>query len=107
MKKIRNILSVLFITLTTLCAVGAYAADLSDANTNTVEEIIPAPQIKVLTNGVEIEIADNQSHQVCVYALTGQIVKTVEATSGVTNIELPAGYYIVKVDKLAKRVIIK
>ncbi|MDE7458233.1 MAG: T9SS type A sorting domain-containing protein, partial [Muribaculaceae bacterium] len=46
-------------------------------------------------------------HQVMVYALTGQIVKNETAEYGRTLIDLPRGYYIVKVDKVAKRVIIK
>lgn len=70
-------------------------------------EVVPEPQIRVVGQQVEIEISDDNTHQVMVYALTGQIVKNVTADHGITFIDLPRGYYIVKVDKSAKRVIVK
>ena len=54
-----------------------------------------------------IDIPDEADHQIVVYALTGQIVKSLEASYGTTVIELAAGYYIVKVDRTAKRVVIR
>lgn len=70
-------------------------------------DVVPEPQIRVVGQQVEIEISDDDSHQVMVYALTGQIVKNVTAEHGQTLIDLARGYYIVKVDKAAKRVIVK
>lgn len=107
MKYIRNILSSLFFASMSLFATEAYAAESPDDSNTVAEEIIAAPQIKTLAHGIEIEISDNNNHQIFVYALTGQIIKTIEVTPGATSIELPAGYYIVKIDKLAKRVIIR
>lgn len=63
--------------------------------------------VKVVQGRVEIGIAGDESKQVYVYALTGQLVKTVTAHPGVTVLELPAGYYIVKCDGLSQRVIVR
>lgn len=65
------------------------------------------PAINVVGQQIEIEINDDDSHQLTVYALTGQIVKNETVEYGKTLVDLPRGYYIVKVDKTAKRVIIK
>lgn len=107
MKFITNILSACVIALMSFCTVSASAEDLRDDPQAAEEFAVPAPQIKVLSHKIEIEIADDDSHQVCIYALTGQIVKTVEAANGTTSIDLPAGYYIVRIDNLARRVIIR
>ncbi len=54
-----------------------------------------------------MEISDDDEHTVTIYALTGSIVRTERVTNGKTVIDLSRGYYIVKVDKTAKRVIIR
>ncbi len=65
------------------------------------------PAINVVGQQIEIEISDDASHQLTVYALTGQIIKNETVEYGKTLVDLPRGYYIVKVDKTVKRVIIK
>lgn len=102
-----NILSAiaLFICMA-FCPLNVSASPVEDA-VETNADIVPEPQIKAVGQQVEIEISDDDSHQVIVYALTGQIVKNVTAEHGQTLIDLPRGYYIVKVDKAAKRVIVK
>lgn len=102
-----NILSaiVLFIFMA-ICAPTVSAAPDGFA-TEISDDAVIEPQIKVAGAQVEIEISDDDSHQVTIYALTGQIVKNVTAEHGHTAVELPRGYYIVKVDRVAKRVIIK
>lgn len=107
MKIISGILSACALSLLAFCPLSASAEELNDAHQPAEELAVAAPQIKVLSHGIEIEIADDDNHQVCIYALTGQIVKTVEAGNGTTTIDLAAGYYIVKIDNLARRVIIR
>lgn len=107
MKTIKNILSVFVLTMAMTFAPSALASAGADDTYSSVEETIPEPEIKVAGQRVEIEISDDLDHQVMVYALTGQVVKTVKATYGTTVIDLPAGYYIVKVDRVAKRVIVR
>lgn len=107
MKIIPRILSACAFSLMTLVAFSASAEGNHDGPQSVEESVVPAPQIKVLSHGIEIEIADDDSHMVSVYALTGQVVKTVEAGNGMTSIDLAAGYYIVRIDNLAHRVIIR
>lgn len=74
----------------------------------TVQSVaVSQPQIKVLPGRIEISVAGDEPHQVAIYALTGQVVKTLTLTSGVTSIDLPAGYYIVKCDRVSCRVVVK
>ena len=70
-------------------------------------EVAAQPMVKVVRGHVEINLPGEESKQVYVYALTGQLVKTVTATPGVTVLDLPAGYYIVKCDGLSQRVIVR
>lgn len=107
MKKIKNILSVIIFALSVTFAPAMFASQSANDTFDTVGDINPEPQIKVLDQRIEIEIADENEHSILVYALTGQIVKSVKATYGTTTIELPAGYYIVKIDRTAKRVIVR
>ena len=70
-------------------------------------EVAAQPTVKVVRGHVEINLPGEESKQVYVYALTGQLVKTVTAHPGVTVLDLPAGYYIVKCDGLSQRVIVR
>lgn len=107
MNKNINILSAIAIFIgLAFCPVFASAAPVEET-VEVTSDVVPEPQIRVVGQQVEIEISDDDTHQVMVYALTGQVVKNVTADHGVTLIDLPRGYYIVKVDKSAKRVIVK
>ncbi len=107
MNNIRQILYICAFALIPLCTFNASAEDFGDSRQEVAEGIVQSPQIKVLSQRIEIEVADDDIHQVSIYALTGQIVKTADVSSGKTTIELPTGYYIVRIDDLAKRVIIR
>lgn len=65
------------------------------------------PQVRVLGNHVEITVPGDEDRTVTIYALTGQVVKTLTAAPGVTTVDLPKGYYIVKCDRVSSRVVIK
>ncbi len=107
MNKNINILSAIAIFIGLgFCPLIASATPV-DEPVEVSADVVPEPQIRVVGQQVEIEISDDDTHQVMVYALTGQVVKNVTAEHGVTHIDLPRGYYIVKVDKAAKRVIVK
>ena len=104
MKIIRTILTcALFATLPAMATFTASAAE----NVQARVEVSVLPTVKVSNGRVEITIQGDESRQVLVYALTGQLVKTVTASPGTTAIELPAGYYIVKCDRLSQRVIVR
>jgi hypothetical protein len=70
-------------------------------------EVVQQPTVKVVGSHVEITLNGDEPRQVVVYALTGQVVKNVTVQPGVTTIELAAGYYIVKCDRLSQRVIVR
>lgn len=73
-----------------------------------VHDVRQAPvSIRVLQSGVEI-VNDSQADcDVMVYAITGQLMRHVTAAPGSTQIELAPGCYVVRVDGLSKRIIIK
>lgn len=107
MKNYRQILLVLmFVSAMSLTPLTLFAAPAAE-NVEMGDEVVAEPTIAVNGQQVEIEISDDETHQILVYALTGQIVKNISAENGRTVIDLPRGYYIVKVDKTTKRVIIR
>lgn len=107
MKRKHNILSTFLLAIFLFATPAAVAASEAAARAVAEDVSTPAPEIKINGHGIEIEIADDAEHQVMVYALTGQMVKNTVASYGTTAIELSAGYYIVKVDRITKRVIIR
>ncbi len=106
MKRIINILSICGIWWLVSSAITAYAYEVDD-KLPISDEIVAAPEIKVHSHAIEIIISDEQEHNVAVYALTGQQVKNMVVTNGSTHVDLMSGYYIVKIDDTAKRVIIR
>lgn len=89
-----------------LGAAAAYAEPASAESPRGIE-VSAKPTVKVVRGHVEISVPGEETRQVQVYALTGQMVKSVDAQPGVTVLELPAGYYIVKCDRLSQRVIVR
>lgn len=83
---------------------GAYATQAPAPQRIEVSE---APTVKATGGRVEITVYGDDERQVQVFALTGQLIATVNAQPGITVIELPAGYYIVKCDRMAQRVIVR
>ena len=102
MKKLRNILAVTMFLLSAdaVCAMPAGA----EAPQQRVE-VAAVPVVKVVNSHVEIHLPGDENRQVTVFALTGQVVRTVVATPGVTVIDLPAGSYIVTCARHSQRVI--
>lgn len=101
-KNIAALLLLLMVGAGTPCALAGENADVRAQAEMTVQ-----PVIKVHNGVVEIMLSGNENRQVYVYSLTGQLVKSVNAQPGTTTIELPAGYYIVKCDRLSQRVIVR
>lgn len=93
------------IALASIATVGAYASPMPEPAAVTIET--QAPVIKVVGQHVEITVPGDQQRQVIIYALTGQVVKSLKVNPGMNSIELPAGYYIVRCDRLSQRVVIR
>lgn len=107
MRKFRFILSC--IVAATFLVIGCHNVSAASAPDVAEMDVISPnePVIKVIGNSVEVEISDDTQHSLTVYAITGQIVKNENIESGRTIIELPRGYYIVKVDKTSTRIVIR
>lgn len=100
---LRNIFIVAFL-LGAGCA-SVYAEDNTDAQQASVAQ--PAHVVVPGSHCVEITIADDESHTVAIYALTGQVVKQACVSGSNNVIDLTPGYYIVRIDGLSKRVVVK
>lgn len=88
-----------------LCGAVAVAAP---PRPDTAREIRQSgASIRVLSTGVEIVNDTAADCDVMVYAITGQLMKHVAAAPGITQIDLAPGCYVVRVDGLSKRIIIK
>ena len=113
MSIIRKISYALFavVFMTAASPMAAFADERNpEGRTETVDEIVNhAPEVKVSGNRVEINIeSDSAPCQVEIYALTGQLVKSLPCAScDQIVVELSAGYYIVKVDRFARRIIVR
>lgn len=104
-RNIRHIILSIAMLATGVCTVQPVYAEGS-ANGPRVE-VATVPTVRVVHGNVEITLAGDEHKQVQVFALTGQLVKSVTAAPGTTVIDLPAGYYIVKCDRLSQRVIVR
>lgn len=66
-----------------------------------------SPQVKALAGGISVDIPGEAQQHVQIYALTGQVVKQFEAAPGQTTVELPSGYYIVRIGSFTVKVAVK
>lgn len=107
MKIKKNILSVMFASLMLTAAQPMFAVEPEDMPLSITEQTSKTPVITVKSGQIEVSVAGEQAEAVTVYALTGQIVKSLKAEPGVTTIDLSAGYYIVKAGQSIKRIIIR
>lgn len=105
MKSLRKLFLFSFVFGTMMISADAFAAESHSASIYNIAN--SAPTIKVVGSQVEISLAGDSQRQVVIYALTGQIVKSMTISPGTTVIDLPAGYYIIKCDSLSKRVVIR
>lgn len=97
----------IILALTMLAAGSAtvYAAEAPKAGIEVNDA--SAPGIRPVSGGVEITVNSDENAQVLVYAITGQLVKSLRVHPGTTRVDLASGCYIVRVDGLSKRVIVK
>lgn len=106
-RSVKTMLRALVLLGVLVCAEPIYAGTEAMPADGAQVEIVARPQIKVSNGQVEINLPGEEARQVMVFALTGQLVKSVTVQPGVTVIDLPAGYYIVKCDRLSQRVIVR
>lgn len=103
MKHLRNIFAA--VILSVIGCVAVYAE-----NNNADPQSIAVEAACVIRPGshcVEISVTDDDTHEVTIYALTGQVVKQISVSDTHNVVELNPGYYIVHVDGLSKRVVVR
>ena len=108
MKTNVNILKAL--ALSGILFLGSFSAMAeTDPKESIVTETVALSEVKVnvTDNGVEIILTGENSLELTIYALTGQILKSQTVTPGVTSIDLSRGYYIVRNGREAKRIVIR
>lgn len=106
MKRIQGYIKALVIALA-LCG-SASVAMANPAEGGYIQNVTTTqPQVRVLGGQIEITIQGNEEQTVTIYALTGQVVKTIVVNPGITTVELPKGYYIVTCDRVSYRVVVK
>lgn len=98
--------SYIFLLCTALMA-SPFASMAAETQSTEVVARQDAPQVKVHAGGISIELPGDVSQHVQIYALTGQVVKQFDAAPGQTVVDLPAGYYIVRVGALTIKVAVK
>lgn len=105
MKKIKHYIYSILIATALVGAVPAVYAEPAES----VQHAINAsqPQVRVLNGQIEITVPGDEDCDVTIYALTGQVVKSLTASPGVTTVDLSKGYYIVKCDRVSCRVVVK
>lgn len=98
-----------FILASALICCGAIPAfaEPGGAEAPSTQVIVNQPQIRVVGSQVEITVAGQEDVEVTIYALTGQIIKSLTVAPGTTMVDLSKGYYIVKCDRISCRVVVK
>ncbi len=104
MKITRHIFSLCAALMMAASPVAAVAAEAQQAEVGARQD---APQVKVRAGGITIDLPGDAAQRVQIYALTGQVVKQFDAAPGQTFVELPAGYYIVRVSNTTVKVAVK
>lgn len=104
MKLTRHIFSLCAAVALTVAPLAAVAADARQPEVVARQD---APQVKVRAGGISIDLPGDTPQHVQIYALTGQVVKQFDVAPGQTNVDLPAGYYIVRVSNTTVKVAVK
>lgn len=67
-----------------------------------------SPALRMVHGGVEVSIDGDARQTLEVYALTGRLVASVPLNPGEpTLVELPSGFYILKIGKFSSRIAIR
>lgn len=88
-------------------ASAAPVPDPAGADSRASIHVQATPSIKVVGQNVEITLPGDEARQVTIYAITGQVVKSLTIHPGTTSIDLKSGYYIIKCDRMSQRVVIR
>lgn len=105
MKQFRRNILLLSLALTLSGLHFNVCAEPYDSQASAI--VVNQPQVRVLNGLLEINVPGDDEVSVDIYALTGQVIKSFKAVPGITTVDLPKGYYIVKCDRVSCRVVVK
>ena len=101
--KLRNIILAIALSATvTLAAPIGYAQ--TTASEITAES--STAQFTTYHGALELRVIGSETIHFHIYSITGQLIKRVAIADASVRIELPAGCYIVKCEKWAKKVVV-
>lgn len=109
MKAIRNILRPLAIALTIASAtvIPVMAMPSESMSERVLHKESAVAEVKLINGGIDIVVSADISLPVTIFAITGKEIKSFTAQYGSNTVELPAGYYIVRIGKLSYKVIVR
>ena len=91
-----------------MCGTMAAVAENTPAEMSAQVADRETPTVRVVAGGVEVSINGDADRVLEVYALTGQVVKKVTIhPHHAQTVELPAGYYILRVGRSSCRVAVR
>ncbi len=98
-----------FLVICAAVSIFGTASVLAEPMPTSASQSVMASDVAIKVVGQQLEIVYTGSHntQLVVYALTGQVVKTMTISPGTVHIDLPSGYYIVKCNNMTQRVVVR
>lgn len=93
-----------------LAAAGTVSAVAAVGERPGVETEVGAQAVEIRTgaHSVELFFADDNTHDINVFSITGQAVKSFRyAGHGSVVVDLAPGYYIIKVDNTSRRILVR
>lgn len=105
MKGKRHIIMLICAAVFSMAVFPLLAADVKSVQEITVTDKV-GPTFSI--NGASVEFTTDITTKVEIFSITGQLVKSLTVNPGTTlRIELPKGFFIIKCEYWAKRVMVK
>lgn len=90
----------------TITPIGIMAIAASSDN-QSIENLASGPRATGSTGFISL-VSYSSDTNFTIYSITGQVVKSLKVASGTSiNVELPAGFYIVKCHAWSRKVVVK
>lgn len=102
-KRIRHITAIIAMAMVAVLPLRADEAPQHEV----AEAVAPVATVRPGTHCIVVELNADGPRVAAVFALTGQMVRQTELEPGINRIEMPAGYYIVRIDSQSQRVVVR
>lgn len=103
---LRTLLRAWVLVLTLIIGTSTINAIEKDVDKDIVTIVaeVPEPTLQAHHGKLLINIPGSDNVTISVLALTGKLVKQVTVTPGHTQLDLPAGFYIIRIGQTVKRI---